>query len=345
VLPTQVDALRYRAIVLQAGQGSMVPVLRRYNPKLEIFMYQFSMYASASDPTGLSNCTTLSQDSAHPSWFLKDASGADLMWHSNYALDVGNPGYQQACISHALGLAQKMGFDGVFFDGVGAKLGYNFGGAPSMTIPQYPDVASWQAAMYSFLSYAGAAIHAGGKLVIANIGGSTWTPGLWQKWNGPLDGAEEESWTDGGQGLSQQLPWWTQKLANAAWSEANGKIALLHSWNTTQAGNIYGLASMLLIAGGNSSYSTSNGNIVNYEAWYPEYDASLYLGPPLGSYQVLPNGVYLRRFAGGVAVVNPTSHAAGTFSLGGGPYYGSGMNGVSSVSLASASGLIMLGHP
>ncbi len=197
-------------------------------------------------------------------------------------LDVGNAGYQQACVSHALGLARKLGFDGVFFDGVGAKIGYQFGGNPNLTIPEYPTVTSWQAAMYSFLANAGATIHAGGRLVIANIGGAVWTPGLWQKWNGPLDGAEEESWTDGGAGIAQQLPWWTQKLADAAWSEANGKILMLHSWNTTQAGNAYGLASMLLVAGGRSSYSTTNGNIVNYEAWYPEYGLSSFLGGPLG---------------------------------------------------------------
>jgi hypothetical protein len=345
VLPLQAEAPRYHVMVLQSAQGSMIPVLRRYNPGLGFFMYQHAMFASASDPTGLSMCTTLPQDLPHPTWFLKDATGANLTYHGAYALDVGNPGYQQACISHAVGLARKMGFDGVFFDGVGAKLGYNFGGSPNMTIPEYPTVASFQAAMYSFIAYAGPTIHAGGKMVIANIGGATWTPGLWQQWNGPLDGAEEESWTDGGQGPAQQLPWWGQKLGNVAWSEANGKIVLLHSYNTTQAGNVYGLASMLLVAGGRTSYSTSNGNIVNYEAWYPEYLASAFLGAPLGSYRRLSNGVYERHFAGGVVAVNPSSNAVGPFSLGGGPYSGSGLNAVSSVSMGPMSGLIMLGHP
>jgi Hypothetical glycosyl hydrolase family 15 len=332
-------------MVLQAGQASMLPTLRRYNPRLEIFMYQFSMFAAASDPTGLTMCTTLTQDASHPSWYLKTASGADLTYHSQFAMDVGNPSYQQACISHALGLARRLGFDGIFFDGVGAKLGYNFGGSPTMTIPAYPTIASWQAAMYSFLSYAGATIHAGGRKVMANIGGAVWTPGLWQKWNGPLDGAEEESWTDGGSGLAQQLPWWTQKLADVAWSEANGKTVMLHSWNTSEAGNVYGLASMLLVAGGRTSYSTSNGNIVSYEAWYPEYGLSAFLGAPLGRDRRLPNGVYERRFAGGVVVVNPTGHGVGSFSPGRGPFFGSGLSGVSSVSMGPTSGLILLGHP
>jgi hypothetical protein len=342
-LPMQADASRYRVMVLQAGQGSLIPVLKRYNPKLEIFMYQYSMYASPSDPTGLTRCTTLSQDLPHPSWFLKTASGANLMNGADYALDPGNPAYQQACISHALGLASQRGFDGVFFDGVGAKIGYNFGGNPNLTIPAYPTVASWQTAMFSFLTYAGATLHAGGRKVIANIGGAVWTPGLWQKWNGPLDGAEEESWTDGGSGTAQQLPWWTQKLANAAWSEANGKILLLHSYNATQAGNAYGLASMMLIAGGNSSYSTANANIVNYEAWYPEYGVASFLGGPLGGYRRLSNGVYERQFGGGVVLVNPAGNSVARFSPGGGPYFGSGLSAVNSVSMGPTSGLILVG--
>ena len=63
----------------------------------------------------------------------------------------------------------------------------------------------------------------------------------------------EESWTNGGEGPGQQVPDWSTKLDNVAWSEANGKFAILNSYNTTEAGNTYGLASMLLVAGGWSS--------------------------------------------------------------------------------------------
>ncbi len=132
------------------------------------------------------------------------------------------------------------------------------------------------------LTYAGTQLHSNGLLAVANMGGVAGYSGLWQQWTAPIDGGEEESWTDGKLGLAQQIPFWASKLANAAWSQANGKLVILHSWNTTQAGNAYGLASMLLIAGGSASYSTSNSRYTNCETWYPEYTTAQQLGAPLG---------------------------------------------------------------
>ena len=117
-------------------------------------------------------------------------------------------------------------------------------------------------------------------MLVGNIGGATMTSGLWQKWTTPLDGSEEESWTDGGAGLAQQISQWPAKLANVAWSEANGKLTILHSYNTTETGNTYGLASMLLATAGRSNYSTANGNYTSYEAWYPEYTTARHSSAP-----------------------------------------------------------------
>src|SRR5205807_2508005 len=112
----------------------------------------------------------------------------------------------------------------------------------------------------------------------------------------------------GGQGLAQQLPYWQAKLANVAWSEAHGKDVILHSWNATRQGNVFGLASMLLVANGRSSYSASNGSY-RTEYWYPEYRAALKLGPPLGADRRLRSGAYERMFNRGVVVVNPTGRS------------------------------------
>ena len=151
--------------------------------------------------------------------------------------------------------------------------------------------------MYSLISYAAPTIHSNGLMLVGNIGGATMTSGLWQKWTTPLDGSEEESWTDGGAGLAQQISQWPAKLANVAWSEANGKLTILHSYNRTETGNTYGLASMLLATAGRSNYSTANGNYTSYEAWYPEYTTAQQLGAPTGAYTKLTNGIYERVFA------------------------------------------------
>ena len=57
----------------------------------------------------------------------------------------------------------------------------------------------------------------------------------------PLNGSEEESSADGGVGLAQQIPFLATKLADVAWSEGQRRVALLHSYNATHAGNTYRL--------------------------------------------------------------------------------------------------------
>ena len=128
-------------------------------------------------------------------------------------------------------------------------------------------------------------------------------------------------------GAGQLAPVWNAKLENVAWSEANGKYAILNSYNTTEAGNTYGLSSMLLVAGAWSSYDTANSRYQS-EKWYPEYDAAEQLSEPLGGYTVLPDGVYRRDFANGVVLVNPSTNPAGVVDLG--------------VSLGPTSGVILL---
>jgi hypothetical protein len=341
-LTTAQEAQRYRVLVLQSTDGSRVAALHAANPNLKILMYQAVLHSVISDPTGLTTCTPYATDSAsHPSWFLTDQAGnriPDVAYSNSYLMDVGNPSYEQACAAHAAALAKQYGFDGVYMDGLNSD--YRWLVSPGVTIPEYPTAPSWQAANLALISYFGPQLRSQGLLAMANIGGSTMTPGLWRQWTAPLDGSEEESWTDGGAGLAQQSPFWSLKLANVAWSEANGKYALLHSYNTTETANTYGLASMMLVAGGYSSYSTTN--TTGSETWFPEYATAQQLGAPSTAYIQLANGVYGRQFANGIVLVNPTANAVKTFSLGGGIYSGSGLTRVGAVSMGATSGLILL---
>jgi hypothetical protein len=151
----------------------------------------------------------------------------------------------------------------------------------------------------------------------------------------------EESWTDGGDGLSQQLPWWRAKLDNVAWSEAHGKYVLLHSYNLSESGNAFGLAAMLLVAGGRTSYSTSNPSVPGGQQWFSEYAAAKRLGRALGSYRIRRSGVYVRVFAHGIVLVNPGQRTVRGVSLGR-RYSGPGRRRVRRVTLSPLSGLILL---
>jgi hypothetical protein len=96
----------------------------------------------------------------------------------------------------------------------------------------------------------------------------------------------------------------------------------------------------MLATNGSASYSTSNSNYTSQENWFPEYSTAQSLGAPLGTYQVLANGVYERTFSTGIVLVNPTGNAVPSFSLGG-VYSGTNLNNVSTVAMGPTSGLIL----
>ena len=336
-LSTQQEATRYQVMVLQSTDHARVGPLKAANPNLKILMYADAFDSRPSDP-GLATCTAYTSDTAsHPNWFLLDQNGNRIQpknYPGNYLMDVGNASYQQACIAHAAALAKQYGYDGVFLDGISAYLSWVV--PSSTTVPAYPTATAWQAAETSLLTYAAPQIHSQGLLVVGNIGGGANVPGLWQKWTTPLDGSEEESWMD-----SNMTYYWPQEIADAAWSAANGKIAILHSHSTTETGNTYGLASMMLVTQGSDGYSTANANYTSAESWFPEYQTAQSLGAATSASTKLANGVYARAFAGGVVLVNP-SGSTQSVALGGGTYSGSGLASVSNATLGPWSGLVLL---
>jgi Hypothetical glycosyl hydrolase family 15 len=340
------EASRYQYIVLAGNQHYLVPILHALNPSLKILLYQSIMHTNANDysymPT-VTGCTAYRADLlAHPNWFLRDQYGRminELHNPTTFVLDVGNPAYQVQCANGASALAKQYGFDGVFWDVVVGRL--DWGVNPGIRTPAYPNQDSWFAAMTSALDYIAPALRRQGLISIGNIAGAP-SVAAWENWAGVLDGVEEESWTDGGLGPGQQIPFWSTKLAELAWTQSNGKFELVHSYNGSEAANTYGLASMLLAAGGNASYSTSNTNVTSAENWFPEYSTAQSLGAPAGPYAVLRDGVYERAFSNGIVLVNPTGNSVPTFSLGGGVYSGSGLSNASAVSMGPTSGLILL---
>jgi hypothetical protein len=340
--PLAQDASHYQVLVLQATDGAKVAALHAANPNLKILVYQHPWYSRPSDPAGWTVCTSYPSDAAsHPDWFLHDAAGhvVPTQTPGNFLMDPANPSYQQTCFANSIALAKRYGFDGIYLDQINS---YPVGDAPGTVIPEYPTNAAWQSAMTSLVTGAARAFHGAGLLAFGNLGATQLAPGLWQQWAGILDGAEEESWTGYKNGFAANVPEMPQEIANVAWSESHGKYTIVHSYSTTEAGNTYGLAAMLLAASGHTSYSTSNDNYTAAERFFPEETQAQQLGLPTGSYFRLANGVFERVFQHGIVLVNPTNNAVGSFSLGGGHYSGSQLTNVTSVAMAATSGLILL---
>ena len=334
------------------------------------------------DATG---CTAYASAAGHPSWFVHDSRGGDVVnWafsntHSTdirHLMDVGNPGYENNCAVQILRTVRAYGFDGVFLDdnrwwgsytwydsSTGSKVWGSMAPQNGYTVTPYADSClivdpcSWMNALVRFNNYVASRVRAAKTLtgqhmlVIGNTGDAR-PGGDYRALIAPLDGFMEEAWTDGGEGVAQQTPFWSAKAAAATWGAANGKYELFHSWSTTESGNTLGLAAALLFANGRGSYSTSSGGYSGNETWYPEYDSAQQLGPPTGSYTTsgpftdcgtTPGVYYERRFRHGLVVVNPCPSTVSNVALGG-SYSGSGNEprNVMSVALPATTGYILI---
>ena len=342
-LSTAGGAGRYRVMILNQADASMIPNLRAANPGLRVLMYVDMMSSDPRDPTGESDWAGFTDATAnHPDWFLRGKDGTPLIFKdypTSRVMDVGNTAYQDDGAARVSSAAIADGFDGVFLDDANASLRWVISGGEAACV-MYPTTASWQAAVESFLTNVAPQLHQAGLLVVANIGGSTLTRGLWKAWNGPIDGAMEESFTNGGAGRdSLANGQWPAKLGHSLWSEGNGKIALDHAVTKTRGGARYGLATMLLVAGGENLYSASTGYV--HEVRWPEYTTTNALGRPLGRYRVLRNGVYRRDFTHGVVLVNPHAKGARVVRLGA-TYRGSGLGSTRVVTLKPTTGVVLV---
>jgi hypothetical protein len=275
-------------------------------------------------------------------WLLKDANGNYVPYGDGYSYlaDVGNRSYQRAWISALTSiLASTPGIDGVMVDNVtGALI------APSV---EYPDDASYRAAMKSFVDAVGRGLRAKGRYVAVNASMYDGTTANWRSLYGNT--------CDGSQTL-----WWFQQLApdvngfvNENWEmnwDSSGSIRLSgtscdQNWDgwqrlvgavqrmgkdfiplTSGSADATGLskstflkASFLLdynggtsafiySAGGLGSYSTQVADSVGDAAW------KLDIGQPVGQkYRV---GVGWRRdFARGTVIIDPSPSMSQRFTL------------------------------
>ncbi len=336
---------RYSYVIMHRSDAAAVARLKAENPGVKAFMYVDMMSADPRDPDGEADWVGWGEASEHPDWFLRGPAGRPLVFQdypSSRVMDVGSSAYQVAGVARVIADAQAAGFDGIFLDDANASLRWVIAGGSSRCV-KYPTDAGWQGAVLSFFQDVAPRLRSAGLLVVANIGGSTVTKGLWHVWNGPLDGAMEESYTNGGTGRdSLRNGRWQARLGHNLWSETHGKLSLDHAVTRTRGGARYALATMLLVANGHSALYASTD--YTKEVWWPEYDSTKRLGAAIGRYRVLRNGDYRRDFTHGVVLVNPHARPTGVVHLGAW-YVGSQLGRVRSVKLRPTSGVVLRRSP
>jgi len=355
---TVAEAAKYQIVQLQYNGPStktLVDQIHADDPGVIVLMY--------ADPTGeggftvgspSNGCVTSAQaSSGGDAWLLYDGTS-----QISDTTNLGDSSFDNTCISNAMSQAKSADFDGVFWDQMNAVPGYTLSNtcinayqASSCSTFDGGSESAWQNSMYTFIQDVGSYDSSMGMKSILNIGGTYDQPAVWQQWNGPVSGAMEESFVGSYTGGSVPYDQWQGELANEQWSEANGKYEMAVHYDPGQdqeSLDTYGLASMLLNAGGMTSYSSTvpTLNDATY-TWWAEYTAAQDLGAPSGAYTTVASGgatVYERKFANGIVVVNPTSSGSQSVALGA-TYSGSGNEptSASSVTLAAQSGMILTG--
>lgn len=246
---------------------------------------------------------------ADPSWEL------NLTWNHGTMADIGNAGYEARFAENTIAAARAGGFNGVFLDDVHWR---QWTGYPSA----YPDQASWDAAVGSFLATVCTRLHSAGLYVVANIGPSPSADGfkpLMALWSGWLDGVMDEGVGRNNvshSGSRDTGVWVTNRMAMIEFMQQHGKamVGEIPADDSDLATIAYGIAMLLLVDDqsglatvGVAGSAEADGSYYGHEVWTAVHERALTLGSALAPYQGSVTSGFYRRFAGGEVRLNPTS--------------------------------------
>lgn len=287
-------------------------------------------------------------------WLLKNSAGNQLVnrrYPSNYIGDVGSPAYQHAWIESVSQTLHKNGDDGVFIDDVL----YDLEPLTGTEAAKYPTRQQWAAAMLSFVKAVGAALRSQGYYVLLNASGyipgdarsddGTTTVAWWKELGHYTNGLMNENTDETSDGTDrlrttgtawyQHWDGW-QRLIRTAQSMGDDYFGLMHGPGDDARRMSYGKASFLLDwngGGGAFLYEPTDSEDPWNGAWTRN------IGRPEGSKHRVGKA-WIRRYTGGVALVNPSPSSSQRLDLGG-KYLSAAGAPLKHVSLAPTTGLVL----
>lgn len=244
----------------------------------------------------------------HPDWFLRDKDG-DLFVNpyngEDYVMtDPGNKFFRAFWLERAMEVQRQGGWDGIFLDNV--EVTYRLRQEKDELPAQYPDEASYQAAVQGFLKEIQAKLKSENKVLFANLIGRR-DDANWTVYLNHLDGVMHEGWSIDWPTGYRSVETWEKHMKLAEDTQAIGKTIILISQGKIDQENLqeFAYASYLLVVQGNAYFRYARSG--NYtEAWlYPNYE--LDLGQPLGK-RYKKGDTWRREFAHGIVEVNPKTH-------------------------------------
>ena len=262
-------------------------------------------------------------------WLLRDRAGNLLVnrgYPENYVGDVGNPAYQHAWLDNVSRLLRRNGDDGVFIDDTIADLAPLAGTEAA----KYPTAAKWAEAQLSFLRTVGEGLRTEGYYVLANASGfvrgssasndGSSTASWWRRLAPYVSGLSNEYFEETSNGHH------TLRTYGSAWYQAWGGWERLVTTAQSLGKDFFGItsgppgdarrmsygkASFLLGwngGGGAFVYQPTGAGDPWNGAWTSD------IGRPVAPRRRV--GVaWLRRYRGGVVLVNPDASRSQGFDL------------------------------
>jgi hypothetical protein len=313
-------AAGYRYVVLQAWEWRQIAAIKRRSPGTRVLVYK-DMASTRDDVTRQTDLSTgVSYGYAnqyHPEWFLKDTSGRRVNWASwphSWQMDIGSRSYQRMWARNVAREVRRHGWDGVFLDGISRTMEYPWY-LNGRVLAKYPGPNDYARATTRFLKRVGPRLRRR-HLVVGNINDATLP--LWRRWIRFTSGVSKEWWTksnagrDVGMLTGADWAYQTQLLREA---QARHKVFIAIAYGPADDAPAmdYARASFLLFARGSRTafnYSPLCGVEPSTPRWRED------VGAPIGP-ATREGAVWLRRFANGMVLVNPTGSATVTVPLGG----------------------------
>ncbi len=301
---------------------SLTRKLRAVHPKFIVIHYHLAIWQSNPKVSFIIDGQHWGNDysfvSKHRNWFWLNAEGHRVQSSDDgkYLMNISNPDFQKYWISSLIQQMKDGMYQGVFLDSASVDLLQGWCGKAD---PRLAGTAAyhhpfkelggktWSQAYEAFMSHVSESLEKAGYAAIPNLGN------LYTGW-------DKTDYYDTSSGAFLESAFmthspsdWRMGAERLIRITSQNKITLLQPYLDREDDakqRMYYIACYLLFKGRHTYIDYfGGGHRQEILSWYPEYD--LDLGAPMESISNLsqlstPEGVYMRRYERGLAIVNPT---------------------------------------
>ncbi|WP_214405732.1 putative glycoside hydrolase [Pseudonocardia lacus] len=306
---------RYGVVVLNAWEVDAMQRLKELNPDITVLVYKDLSstrdYAGAvrsdgSDaehqPTGIGFAAA---EADNPEWFATDTDGNRIEWDGypqHWQMTVWEPSYQRAWAEAVTDEVVEAGWDGVFADNDFATLRFYSDAVLAGTDSPAETDQLIRDGLDEMITVVGERLAEEGKKLVPNVSEARLYPGRWLE-HSRFGGAMEENFAQ--RADDRLLTWegagWSELLETAADPD---RLTLLVTAGDDRAAET-GAAGAALLAGPGVCWSAAHEVGYKEPEWTVAQAADL--GAPRGEAVATDDGVWMREYERGYAVVNPTS--------------------------------------